>query len=79
MNGSIRRRSDSSWELTVDLGRDASGKRRRKFVNVKGTKAEAQKKLDEARDKRIKDEITEKQFFEIQERYGPIASKAVAA
>lgn len=45
MNGSIRRRGMKSWELTVDLGRDGSGKRRRKFANVKGTKAEAQKKL----------------------------------
>ena len=47
MNGSIRKRGDRSWELTVDLGRDASGKRRRKFVNVKGTKAQAQQKLRE--------------------------------
>ncbi len=31
--------------MTIDLGRDATGNRRRKFVNVKGTKAEAQKKL----------------------------------
>ena len=47
MNGSIRRRGKGTWELTVDLGRDASGKRRRKFVNVKGTKSKAQQKLRE--------------------------------
>jgi hypothetical protein len=45
MNGSIRKRSKDSWELNIDMGRDTSGKRRRKFLNVKGTKAEAQRKL----------------------------------
>ncbi|MEE8158707.1 MAG: site-specific integrase [Dehalococcoidia bacterium] len=45
MNGSIRKRGENSWELTIDLGRDAGGKRRRKFVNIKGTKAQAQQKL----------------------------------
>ena len=47
MNGSLRKRGDKSWELTIDLGRDASGKRRRKFTSVKGTKAQAQQKLRE--------------------------------
>ena len=47
MNGSIRSRGKGTWELTVDLGRDANGKRRRKFVNVKGTKSKAQQKLRE--------------------------------
>ena len=41
MNGSIRSRGKGTWELTVDLGRDANGKRHRKFVNVKGTKSKA--------------------------------------
>ena len=45
MNGSIRSRGKGTWELTVDLGRDATGKRRRKFVNVKGTKSKAQQTL----------------------------------
>ena len=45
MNGSIRSRGKGTWELTVDLGRDANGERRRKFVNVKGTKAHAQRQL----------------------------------
>ena len=44
MNGSIRRRSNGSWEITIDLGRDAQSRRKRKFVNVRGTKAEADKK-----------------------------------
>ena len=47
MNGSIRKRGQKSWELSIDLGRDPNGKRLRKFVSVKGTKAEAQKKLRE--------------------------------
>ena len=47
MNGSIRKRGKGTWELTINLGRDATGKRRRKFVNVRGTKGEAQKKLRE--------------------------------
>ena len=44
MDGSIRRRK-GSWELTVDLGKDASGKRLRKYVTVKWRKADAQRKL----------------------------------
>ena len=47
MNGSIRKRGKNSWELTIDLGYDSGGKRRRKYVSVRGTKAEAQRKLRE--------------------------------
>ena len=47
MQGSIRKRGKGSWELTIDLGRDAQGKRRRKFVNVKGKKADAERRLRE--------------------------------
>lgn len=47
MRGSIRRRSKNSWELNIDQGRDAKGKRIRKFVNVKGKKADAERKLRE--------------------------------
>lgn len=47
MNGSIRKRSRNSWELTIDLGRDEQGKRRRKFISVTGTKNEAQRQLRE--------------------------------
>ena len=47
MKGSVRQRSPGSWELTVDLGRDADGKRKRKYVTVRGTKAQAQRKLRE--------------------------------
>ena len=47
MRGSIRRRGKNSWELTIDLGRDAQGKRLRKFVNVKGKKADAERIMTE--------------------------------
>ena len=47
MKGSIRRRGKTSWELNIDLGRDANGKRLRKFVSVKGKKADADRKLRE--------------------------------
>ncbi len=45
MKGSIRQRSAGSWELTVDLGRDPLGRRKRKHVTVRGPKAEAQRRL----------------------------------
>ena len=47
MKGSIRRRSKGRWEITIDLGRDAQGKRLRKFVNVTGKKADADRRLRE--------------------------------
>ena len=47
MKGSIRSRGKGTWELTVDLGRDTNGNRHRKLVTVKGTKAQADKKLRE--------------------------------
>ena len=45
MQGSIRRRGKNTWEITLDHGRDAEGKRLRKYVNVKGKKADAEKAL----------------------------------
>ena len=42
MKGSLRQRSPGSWELRVDLGRDAFGKRQRKSKTVRGTKTHAQ-------------------------------------
>ncbi len=41
MKGSIRQRSAGTWELTVDLGRDPIGRRRRKYHTVRGTDAQA--------------------------------------
>ncbi|MCH7608087.1 MAG: site-specific integrase [Chloroflexi bacterium] len=45
MKGSIRRRSKDTYELTIDLGRNAEGKRVRRFVTVKGRRADADKRL----------------------------------
>ena len=52
MRGSIRQRSSGSWRLTLEFGyvRDAAtGKTRRlqKFVTVRGTKRDAERKLNE--------------------------------
>jgi len=47
MNGSIRRRGKYSWEITIPLKSDIGGKRKRKFVNVKGKKSDAERKLRE--------------------------------
>ena len=47
MNGSIRRRGKNTWELNINLGRDAQGKRLRKFVNVRGKRADADRRLRE--------------------------------
>ena len=69
MEGSMRRRSKNSWEFTIDQGRGADGKRRRKFVSFKGTKAQAQQKLRDllsAQDKGIpiaKEKVTVAQWF----------------
>ncbi len=53
MNGSLRQRSPGSWELAVELGKDALGKRRRKYVTVQGNKTEARRKLLTAVDRGI--------------------------
>ena len=47
MKGHIRKRGKSSWELVVDMGRDARGVRRQKFHTVRGTKRDAQRRLNE--------------------------------
>ena len=47
MEGRIRKRGKGSWELTIDLGRDAQGKRQRKFDTVRGKRADADRRLRE--------------------------------
>ena len=48
MKGSIRQRGKGSWEICIDTGRDpATGRRLRHFENVRGRKAEAQRRLRE--------------------------------
>ena len=47
MKGTIRQRSQGSWEIQVFLGRDENGKRIRKTETVRGKKADAQRRLRE--------------------------------
>ena len=44
MRGSIRQRSGDSWSLQIELDR-AAGKRRRRFITVKGSYKDAQRAL----------------------------------
>jgi integrase len=43
--GHIRRRGEHSWEIKIDCGRDATGKRIIHYRSMKGTEQDAQKKL----------------------------------
>jgi integrase len=45
MGGSIRRRGKASFELKIELDRDHTGRRRRRFVSFKGTKKAAEIEL----------------------------------
>ena len=48
MKGYLRRRSKSSWEITIDIGKDgATGHRLRHYETIRGTKASAHKRLAE--------------------------------
>lgn len=48
MTGSIRKREKggkTSWEVTIDEGLDEHGKRKRRFLTIRGTKRDAQQAL----------------------------------
>lgn len=48
MRGTLKQRSKGSWTIILDAGRDpATGKRRKQWHTVKGTKREAEKRLAE--------------------------------
>ena len=48
MRGTIKQRAKGSWSVILDLPRDpATGKRRRKWITVKGTRKKAETKLTE--------------------------------
>ena len=48
MRGHIRKRGERSWAIVVDVGYDArTGKRRQKWISVKGTKRDAERRLAE--------------------------------
>ena len=45
MTGTIRRLKRNKWEIAVDVGKDRSGKRRRRSRTVRGTKTDAEREL----------------------------------
>ncbi len=45
MKGHIRQRGPQSWAVVLDLGRDATGKRRQKWHTVRGSKKDAHREL----------------------------------
>ena len=45
MTGHIRKRGKKSWAIVLDLGRDENGKRKQKWHNVRGAKADAEAEL----------------------------------
>jgi len=48
MRGHMTKRSQGSWSIVLDMGRDpTTGKRRQQWVSVKGTKKDAERKLAE--------------------------------
>ena len=48
MRGHIRKRGERAWAVVVDIGHDSStGKRRQKWISVKGTKRDAERRLAE--------------------------------
>ncbi|MFA5064960.1 MAG: site-specific integrase [Dehalococcoidia bacterium] len=47
MKGSIRSQGYRSWQITIDMGTDLNGKRRRHFETAHGRKGDAQKRLNE--------------------------------
>jgi integrase len=47
MRGHVRQKGKNSWQITVDIGTTANGKRHRHFETVRGRKADAQRRLAE--------------------------------
>ena len=45
--GHIRSRSKGSWTIVINLDRDLDGKRRQRWVTVRGTKKEANERMTE--------------------------------
>src|SRR5262245_35316940 len=45
MRGNITRRGKSSWRIKFDVGHDASGERRIRYVTVNGTRKDAEREL----------------------------------
>ena len=59
MRGHIKKRAKGSWSIVIDLGRDATGKRKQKWTTLRGTKKEAQAELT-----RLLNEINTGEYIE---------------
>lgn len=59
MRGHLKKRSKESWSIVIDLGKDASGKRKQKWQTVRGTKKEAEAELS-----RLLTEVNMDQYVE---------------
>jgi len=47
MRGTILKRAKASWTSIVDVGRDSDGRRNQRWITVKGTRKEAERRLAE--------------------------------
>jgi len=47
VRGYIRRKGQHSWQITLDVGTDPDGRRRRVYETVRGGKKDAQRRLHE--------------------------------
>ena len=59
MRGHIKQRAKGSWSIVIDLGRDATGKRKQKWTTLRGTKKQAQAELT-----RLLNEINTGEYIE---------------
>ena len=51
MRGTILKRAKASWTIIVDVGRGSDGRRNQRWITVKGTRKEAERRLVEILDK----------------------------
>ena len=69
MRGHLRKRSKGSWTIVLDVGTDAvTGKRKQRWIAVRGTKREAEAKLakliraaNEGREGRVNHDVKERE------------------
>ena len=47
MRGTILKRAKASWTIIVDVGRDSDGRRNQRWITVKRTRKEAERRLVE--------------------------------
>ena len=47
MRGTILKLAKASWTIIVDVGKDSAGRRNQRWITVKGTRKEAERRLAE--------------------------------